>query len=63
MKKLLSLFVLLLLNLTVKPQTPSPDEFLGYSLGSRFTPHQKVVDYFKKVDTLPNITTERVVIQ
>ncbi|MFD0940261.1 M14 family metallopeptidase [Pedobacter boryungensis] len=30
-------------------QTPSPDEFLGYPLGSRFTPHQKVVDYFKKV--------------
>jgi hypothetical protein len=30
-------------------QTPSPDEFLGYQLGSRFTPHQRVVDYFKKV--------------
>ena len=30
-------------------QTPSPEEFLGYPLGSKFTPHQKVVDYFKKV--------------
>lgn len=30
-------------------QTISPGEFLGYELGSRFTPHQKVVDYFKKI--------------
>ena len=36
-------------NTTVFAQTPTPDEFLGYSLGSKFTPHQKVVDYFKKV--------------
>ncbi len=32
---------------TVFAQTPSPEEFLGYPLGSKFTPHQKVVDYFK----------------
>ncbi len=30
-------------------QVKSPDAFLGYPLGSRFTPHQKVVDYFKYV--------------
>ena len=34
---------------TLFAQAPSPDEFLGYPLGSKFTPHQKVVDYFKKV--------------
>lgn len=28
---------------------PSPSEFLGYSLGAEFTPHHKVVDYFKQV--------------
>jgi hypothetical protein len=28
-------------------QKKSPDEFLGYKLGSHFTPHQKVVDYVK----------------
>jgi hypothetical protein len=33
----------------VSAQAPSPSEFLGYELGTRFTPHQKVVDYFKKV--------------
>ncbi|HUP45292.1 MAG TPA: M14 family zinc carboxypeptidase [Thermoanaerobaculia bacterium] len=25
---------------------PTPDEFLGYSLGSRFTPHHRILDYF-----------------
>jgi hypothetical protein len=28
----------------------SPDEFLGYELGERFTPHHRMVDYFKYVD-------------
>jgi hypothetical protein len=31
----------------VQAQKKSPDDFLGYKLGSHFTPHQKVVDYFK----------------
>jgi hypothetical protein len=30
-------------------QVKTPDEFLGYTLGSRFTTHQKVVDYFKYI--------------
>ena len=28
----------------------SPSEFLGYELGERFTPHHRLVDYFKHVD-------------
>jgi hypothetical protein len=28
----------------------SPNEFLGYELGERFTPHYRMVDYFKHVD-------------
>ncbi|MEN0055196.1 MAG: M14 metallopeptidase family protein [Mucilaginibacter sp.] len=27
----------------------SPDEFLGYKLGSRFTPHYRIVDYFRYI--------------
>ncbi|SDE79498.1 Zinc carboxypeptidase [Mucilaginibacter pineti] len=27
----------------------SPDEFLGYKLGDQFTPHYRIVDYFKYV--------------
>ena len=30
-------------------QLQTPDEFLGYKLGSRFTRHHKVVDYFKYI--------------
>ncbi|RZL50609.1 MAG: zinc carboxypeptidase [Pedobacter sp.] len=48
-KYLLSLLFLSVVFANVFAQTPSPDEFLGYPLGSKFTPHQKVVEYFKKV--------------
>lgn len=30
-------------------QLKSPDEFLGYPLGARFTPHHRVIDYFEHV--------------
>ncbi|WP_422008346.1 M14 family metallopeptidase [Roseivirga pacifica] len=38
----------------------SPDEFLGYELGTRFTPHHKVVAYYEYVAAqLSNVKTER----
>ena len=38
----------------------SPSEFLGYEIGSRFTRHHKVVDYFMYVsNTLSNIKLEK----
>jgi hypothetical protein len=50
MRKISLLFLFLILGTkTLFAQIPSPDEFLGYPLGTKFTPHQKVVDYFKKV--------------
>src|SRR4029078_13432725 len=30
-------------------QLKSPEEFLGYKIGTRFTPHWKIIDYFKSV--------------
>jgi hypothetical protein len=30
-------------------QLQSPEQFLGYSLGSHYTPHWRIVDYFKQV--------------
>jgi hypothetical protein len=34
----------------------SPESFLGYSLGSRFTPHHRVMDYFRHVSqAVPNV--------
>ena len=38
----LTLFVLL----DGRAQMKSPDAFLGYELGSRYTPHHRIVDYF-----------------
>ncbi|MFT6868805.1 MAG: hypothetical protein ACJA2L_000043 [Polaribacter sp.] len=38
----------------------SPQEFLGYEIGDRFTRHHKVVDYFKYVSsTLSNVKLEK----
>ncbi|GAC1422441.1 MAG: M14 family metallopeptidase [Flavisolibacter sp.] len=30
-------------------QVLSPEQFLGYKIGTRFTPHWKIVDYFKSI--------------
>lgn len=37
----------------------SPSEFLGYELGSRFTPHHRVVDYYQYL----NRTSDRVLVR
>jgi hypothetical protein len=56
MKKLF-LPLLLLTTVSFSQSVKSPEEFLGYSLGDRFTRHHEMVDYFKYVDTqLPNVT-------
>ena len=50
MKKL-SLVLLLLINTFIlTAQTlQSPEQFLGYKIGTRFTPHYKIVNYFNTV--------------
>lgn len=35
--------------ITANAQIKSPDEFLGYKIGSRYTPHWKIVNYFQHV--------------
>ncbi|TDG37537.1 zinc carboxypeptidase [Pedobacter changchengzhani] len=42
------LIAILFTSLLVRGQVQSPDQFLGYELGSHFTPHYKVVDYFRQ---------------
>lgn len=56
MKYIIALFFSLV-ALGVRSQNlKSPDEFLGYSLGDRFTRHHEMIDYFKYVDAqLPNV--------
>ena len=49
-KKLLSLQVLLYIACcTSIAQLKSPEEFLGYKIGTRYTPHWKLVSYFQYV--------------
>jgi len=44
-----TVFVLSISTITAQ-NIQSPSEFLGYELGSRFTRHHKVIDYFKYVN-------------
>jgi len=48
-KKSLLLSFFLLFFLITQAQLKSPEEFLGYNIGTRFTPHWKVVGYFQHV--------------
>lgn len=45
-RKLFISNLLLLFVVVVAAQPKSPDEFLGYKVGSRYTPHFKIVNYF-----------------
>lgn len=45
----LTAIVVLAVALTAHAQVPTPDEFLGYKLGDRFTPHEKILDYFDEL--------------
>lgn len=49
MKRILLSIWCVLICATLHAQVQSPDSFLGYELGTHFTQHQKVVDYFKDV--------------
>ncbi|MFC3416227.1 M14 family metallopeptidase [Algoriphagus hitonicola] len=57
MKKplLLSLMLCMLLSFA-QAQIQTPEQFLGYKPGDRFTPHHRMVDYFEHVaENLPNV--------
>jgi Zinc carboxypeptidase len=50
MKYCFTLLLFLCLSNAFSQTIKSPDEFLGYSLGDRFTRHHEMIDYFKHVD-------------
>lgn len=50
MKSLLSVLVVLVLSISVTAQNvPSPETYLGYKVGTRYTRHHKIVEYFNTV--------------
>ena len=58
--KLLFLATFLTIGSLYSQKLQSPSEFLGYEIGSRFTRHHKVVDYFKYVSqTLSNVSLDK----
>jgi hypothetical protein len=62
MNKLVLTFALLAISTAIFAQQKllSPKEFLGYELGDRFTPHYKVVEYFRHVaETMPNVDLQK----
>ena len=48
-KKMPAIILLLLTVFVSRAQLKSPDEFLGYKTGSRYTPHWKIVNYINHV--------------
>jgi hypothetical protein len=59
--KIKALLSILLFTGTIFSQTiKSPSDFLGYEIGSRFTVHHRVVDYFEYVsNSLSNVKLEK----
>ncbi|MBS1654614.1 MAG: zinc carboxypeptidase, partial [Bacteroidetes bacterium] len=49
MRKFIAVLSSFILLLSASAQLKSPDEFLGYTLGSHYTPHWKIVSYFQLV--------------
>ncbi len=50
MKKIFFVFFTFLISSYISFSQPlkSPDNFLGYALGSKYTPHYKIVNYFQQ---------------
>ena len=57
MRKLMLAIVFgMLCKIAFSQNVVSPEKFLGYPLGNHFTPHFKIVNYFKQVaENAPNI--------
>jgi hypothetical protein len=36
---------------------PTPDQFLGYPIGDRFTPHHRILAYFEELDRASDLVT------
>jgi len=49
MNKKLFVFFAVLFFVSVNAQVKSPEEFLGYKIGDKYTPHWKLISYFQSV--------------
>ncbi|MDP9191821.1 MAG: hypothetical protein M3P06_08995 [Acidobacteriota bacterium] len=58
---LIALFALFSLAATAQTTVPTPDEFLGYGMGERFTPHHRILDYFRELERKSGLVTMRTI--
>jgi hypothetical protein len=49
MKRFFLIFISLFITFLSWAQLKSPEQFLGYTIGSRYTPHWRIVEYFQHV--------------
>jgi len=55
-KLLLLLSFILMQQLLLAQSLQSPEQFMGYKIGTRYTPHHRIVDYYRHVAAaVPNI--------
>ncbi|HUO83854.1 MAG TPA: M14 family zinc carboxypeptidase [Thermoanaerobaculia bacterium] len=57
MRRLLLSLLLCTLAAGSAAEVPSPQEFLGYGIGERFTPHHRILDWFEALDTSSELVT------
>ena len=58
--RVLAVLAFIITTNIIAQNVQSPEDFLGYKLGERFTPHHKVVEYFTYVsDQLSNVELEK----
>ena len=53
--------VALVLSATLLLAQPNPEEFLGYRLGERFTPHHRILGYFAELDRASDLVSMRTI--
>jgi hypothetical protein len=58
-RALLCVALITLFAVSALAQVPSPEEFLGYRIGDRFTPHHRILDYFNELTKRSNLITMR----
>src|SRR5687767_12056481 len=60
-RRVLVAAVLILAASSLFAQIPTPEEFLGYRIGERFTSHDRILDYFNELARRsPLITIEQI---
>ncbi|HKR66574.1 MAG TPA: M14 family zinc carboxypeptidase, partial [Thermoanaerobaculia bacterium] len=56
-----ALILALILTAALHAQLPSPQQFLGYPIGERFTSHQRILDYFAELTKRSDLITMRTI--